>query len=194
MVYFKITNFRVIGEYICFEIKYQVYMICLKIILYLVILIWQKCRRCFIIIAENAMDEVETRLYNIRQDKISEDNVYQFLLFFDKLYDKFTLLQKPNIIKYLVFDVSSMELVGYFTIALKPLTVRGETVSNTVKKKLMRVSELDEQSQTYTMSAYLIAQLGKNFKNGAEKRLLVRNCLNLLGTLLKRCSTWVVEW
>lgn len=169
-------------------------MICLKIILYLVILIWQKCRRCFIIIAENAMDEVETRLYNIRQDKISEDNVYQFLLFFDKLYDKFTLLQKPNIIKYLVFDVSSMELVGYFTIALKPLTVRGETVSNTVKKKLMRVSELDEQSQTYTMSAYLIAQLGKNFKNGAEKRLLVRNCLNLLGTLLKRCSTWVVEW
>ena len=87
-----------------------------------------------------------------------------------------------------------MELVGYFTIALKPLTVRGETVSNTVKKKLMRVSELDEQSQTYTMSAYLIAQLGKNFKNGAEKRLLVRNCLNLLGTLLKRCSTWVVEW
>jgi len=194
LVYFKITNFRVIGEYICFEIKYQVYMICLKIILYLVILIWQKCRRCFIIIAENAMDEVETRLYNIRQDKISEDNVYQFLLFFDKLYDKFTLLQKPNIIKYLVFDVSSMELVGYFTIALKPLTVRGETVSNTVKKKLMRVSELDEQSQTYTMSAYLIAQLGKNFKNGAEKRLLVRNCLNLLGTLLKRCSTWVVEW
>ena len=27
---------------------------------------------------ENAIEEVETRLYNIRQDKISEDNVYQF--------------------------------------------------------------------------------------------------------------------
>jgi len=64
-----------------------------------------------------------------------------------------------------------MELVGYFTIALKPLTIRGETVSNTVKKKLMRVSELDEQSQTYTMSAYLIAQLGKNYTNGADKRI-----------------------
>lgn len=25
---------------------------------------------------ENAIEEVETRLYNIRQDKISEDNVY----------------------------------------------------------------------------------------------------------------------
>ena len=42
------------------------------------------------------MEEVETRLYNIRQDKISEDNVYQFLLFFDKLYDKFTDLEKQD--------------------------------------------------------------------------------------------------
>lgn len=45
---------------------------------------------------ENAMEEVETRLYNIRQDKISEDNVYQFLLFFDKLYDKFTALERRH--------------------------------------------------------------------------------------------------
>ena len=64
-----------------------------------------------------------------------------------------------------------MVLVGYFTLALKPLTVRGETVSNTVKRKLLRVSELDENSDTYTMSAYLIAQLGKNFTNGAVKKI-----------------------
>lgn len=79
--------------------------------------------------------------------------------------------KKNQSVTYLVFDISSMELVGYFTIALKPLTVRGETVSNTMKKKLMRVSEMDEQSQTYTMSAYLIAQLGKNFTNGADKKI-----------------------
>ena len=64
-----------------------------------------------------------------------------------------------------------MVLVGYFTLALQSLTVRGETVSNTVKKKLLRVSEWDEKSDTYTMSAYLIAQLGKNFTNGAEKKI-----------------------
>lgn len=79
--------------------------------------------------------------------------------------------KKNQSVTYLVFDISSMELVGYFTIALKPLTVRGETVSKTMKKKLMRVSEIDEQSQTYTMSAYLIAQLGKNFTNGADKKI-----------------------
>ena len=54
---------------------------------------------------ENAMEEVETRLYNIRQEKISEDNVYQFLLFFDKLYDKFTDLEKKTFLKSFLSDV-----------------------------------------------------------------------------------------
>ena len=54
---------------------------------------------------ENAMEEVETRLYNIRQNKISEDNVYQFLLFFDKLYDKFTDLEKKTFLKSFLSDV-----------------------------------------------------------------------------------------
>ena len=54
---------------------------------------------------ENAIEEVETRLYNIRQDKISEDNVYQFLLFFDKLYDEFTDLEKKTFLKSFLSDV-----------------------------------------------------------------------------------------
>ena len=79
--------------------------------------------------------------------------------------------KKNQSVTYLVFSVEDGELLGYFTIALKLLTVRGETVSNTVKRKLLRISELDEETQTYTMSAYLIAQLGKNFANGADKRI-----------------------
>ena len=38
-------------------------------------------------------------------DKISEDNVYQFLLFFDKLYDKFTDLEKKTFLKSFLSDV-----------------------------------------------------------------------------------------
>lgn len=79
--------------------------------------------------------------------------------------------KKNQSVTYLVFSVEDGELLGYFTIALKPLTVRGETISNTVKKKLLRISELDNETQTYTMSAYLIAQLGKNFANEANKRI-----------------------
>ena len=90
--------------------------------------------------------------------------------------------KKSQSVTYLVFSLISMNLVGYFTIALKPLTVRGETVSNTVKRKLLRISELDERSDTYTMSAYLIAQLGKNYTDGRNKEItgkeLVQRCIN----------------
>ena len=93
--------------------------------------------------------------------------------------------KKNQSVTYLVFDISSMVLVGYFTLALKPLTVRGETVSNTVKKKLLRVSECDEKSDTYTMSAYLIAQLGKNFTNGVDKKITGEELLVLAWNKIK---------
>lgn len=86
------------------------------------------------------------------------------------------------------------ELIGYFSIALKPLTVRGETVSNTVKRKLLRISELDEKSQTYTMSAYLIAQLGKTLLMVETIELPEQRCWNWHGRLSKKCSIWVEEW
>lgn len=113
--------------------------------------------------------------------KLGEDDLVQILSEFscEKNPDVERFLKKSAIeftkknqsVTYLVFSVEDGELLGYFTIALKPLTVRGETVSNTVKKKLLRISELDEESQTYTMSAYLVAQLGKNFANDADKRI-----------------------
>ena len=47
-------------------------------------------------------------------------------------------------------------------------------MSNTMKRKLLRISELDEKSDIYTMSAYLIAQLGKNFsESGGTKAALI---------------------
>ena len=48
---------------------------------------------------ETFIEAVEIRLYNIKQEKISGDNVYQFLLFFDNLYDKFTDMEKKIFMK-----------------------------------------------------------------------------------------------
>ena len=93
--------------------------------------------------------------------------------------------KKSQSVTYLVFSLSSMELVGYFTIALRPLTVRGETVSNTVKRKLLRISELDEKSDTYTMSAYLIAQLGKNYTDGRDKEITGKELVELAWTVVE---------
>ena len=75
--------------------------------------------------------------------------------------------------------------MGYFTLALKPLTVRGEAVSNTTKRKLLRISELDERSDTYTMSAYLIAQLGKNYAEYEGKKITGEELLKLAWDKIK---------
>ena len=58
---------------------------------------------------ENNIEEVKNRLLNIRQQKISEENVYQFLLYFDKLYDKFTDLEKKEFLSSFVEQVDIYE-------------------------------------------------------------------------------------
>ena len=58
---------------------------------------------------ETFIEAVETRLYNIKQEKISGDNVYQFLLFFDKLYDRFTDMEKKTFMKSFLEEVNIYE-------------------------------------------------------------------------------------
>ena len=135
------------------------------------------------------------RYLNSDNPKLGESRLLQVLSGFSCLRnpDVERFLKKSSVeftkknqsVTYLVFDISSMVLVGYFTLALKPLTVRGETVGNTVKKKLLRVSEWDEKSDTYTMSAYLIAQLGKNFTNGADQKITGEELLALAWDKIK---------
>lgn len=144
----------------------------------------------------NRYSVVNIRHYlNIDNPKLGEHRLFQVLSgfscprnpdverFLKKSSVEFT--KKNQSVTYLVFDISSMRLVGYFTLALKPLTVRGKTVSNTVKRKLLRISELDEKSDTYTMSAYLIAQLAKNHLENAENKITGAKLLELAWNKIK---------
>jgi hypothetical protein len=74
-------------------------------------------------------------------------------------------------VTYLVFSNDDASLVGYFILTIKPITVNADNFSNTMKRKIARVSESDEENGTYTLSAYLIAQLGKNFKDGVNEKI-----------------------
>lgn len=58
---------------------------------------------------EESMNELEQRMLNIKQQKVSADNVYQFLLFFDKLYTKFTDIEKKQFLKSFVSEVHIFE-------------------------------------------------------------------------------------
>lgn len=79
--------------------------------------------------------------------------------------------KKNQSVTYLVFSNEDAALVGYFTLAIKSISVDASGFSNTMKRKIARVSELDETNGTYTLSAYLVAQLGKNFANGLNEKV-----------------------
>ena len=44
--------------------------------------------------------------------------------------------KKHQAVTYLVLSAEDVELLGYFSITIKPIVVRAESFSNTVKKKL----------------------------------------------------------
>lgn len=89
--------------------------------------------------------------------------------FFKEQSIEFT--KKNQSVTYLVVTTDDATLVGYFTLAIKPINVNADNFSNTMKKKIARVSELDPSNGTYTLSAYLIAQLGKNYADNANERI-----------------------
>ena len=70
--------------------------------------------------------------------------------------------------------------VGFFTLTIKPLTIGiNDIKSNTQRKKIERICKLDEKTQSYTMAAYLIAQLGKNFYHGFNEKISGDDLLNV---------------
>jgi hypothetical protein len=83
------------------------------------------------------------RYLNSVDSKLGENRLFQVLSgfscpknpdvehFFKNSSIEFT--KKNQSVTYLIFVSGTMELVGYFTLALKPLTIKGEAVSNIFK-------------------------------------------------------------
>lgn len=87
--------------------------------------------------------------------------------------------KKNQSVTYLVFSKEDATLVGYFTLAVKPITVNSTIISNTTKRKLLRVGQIDEDNQELHLAAYLIAQLGKNFTNDANDKITGQQLLEI---------------
>ena len=98
--------------------------------------------------------------------------------------------KKNQSVTYLVFSNEDASLVGYFTITIKPITVNAENFSNTMKRKIARVSELDEENGTYTLSAYLLHNWGKNFKDGANEKITGEQLLHAAVDTIKELSIY----
>ncbi len=60
-------------------------------------------------------------------------------------------------------------LTGYFTLSTKIFDIPKKSVSSNMKRKINRFGNYNSEMKCYTISAPLIAQLGKNYTNGYDK-------------------------
>ncbi len=67
-------------------------------------------------------------------------------------------------VTYLVMD-SDGKPAAIFSLTHKAINIKDEILSSTLRKKIRRYAQLDEETNTYMVSAFLIAQFGKNYEN-----------------------------
>lgn len=65
-------------------------------------------------------------------------------------------------VTYLVFD-KDYRFIAYFTLTHKSSLISADMLSNTAKKKLSMYAKLDDNINCFDVSAFLIAQFGKNY-------------------------------
>jgi len=75
--------------------------------------------------------------------------------------------------------LSSFAFVGYYTISSKLISVDPSAVNSREAKKLREHGVYDVSKKTYTASAILVGQLGKNYANGNDTLIGGTDILNL---------------
>ena len=75
--------------------------------------------------------------------------------------------KKKISITYLIMD-NDYNVVSLFTLAHKIIDVNCSGFSNTTKKKLKKYADANGLDNTLSLSAFLIAQLGKNYRDNIE--------------------------
>ena len=66
-------------------------------------------------------------------------------------------------ITYTVNDLDDGQILGFFALTHKAILIPSAGLSSTSRKKLERFARLDRATGEYMASAFLIAQLGKNY-------------------------------
>ena len=74
-------------------------------------------------------------------------------------------------ITYLLLDHIDGEIAGFFTLAHKAIEIKNDSISNTTRRKLSAHARLDSDTNSFTVSAFLLAQIGKNYAIEAGKRI-----------------------
>ena len=92
--------------------------------------------------------------------------------------------RKSVTVTHLVLDEDTGLFVGYFALTHKPVVFQSSALSGVQRKRVERFARLNSNTGAYTVSAFLIAQIGKNYLarngdliSGEELLALARNRL-----------------
>ena len=99
-----------------------------------------------------------------------------------KAYD---FARKKLSVTYLVVNEDNY-ITAIFTLAHKAVEIGNASLSNSKRKKISRYAVLDSGTGSYTVSAFLIAQFGKNYALDADKRLSGNELMDLVFEVLER--------
>ena len=87
-------------------------------------------------------------------------------------------------ITYLVIDEES-RIAGIFTLIHKAVQLLDAGLTGTVRKKIQRHARLDEATDSYILSAFLVAQFGKNYQYGESNVLKGNELMDMTIVTLK---------
>lgn len=109
-------------------------------------------------------------------------------------YKSIEFAKKKLSVTYLVIRKlhdARIVLSGIFTLAYKAVEVTNKNVSSTVRRKLLRYARLDEEGEKYNVSAFLIAQFGKNDSVPKEYSFSGNELMDLTFEILKHVQYYI---
>lgn len=124
----------------------------------------------------------ETNLKELLSDFYCPKNeeIQQFVR--AKAYD---FARKKLSVTYLVVNEDNY-ITAIFTLAHKAVEIGNASLSNSKRKKISRYAVLDSGTGSYTVSAFLIAQFGKNYALDADKRISGNELMDLTFKVLEK--------
>ena len=98
-------------------------------------------------------------------------------------------------VTHLILDENG-QIASYFTLTHKPANISAETLSKSAVKTLSRYAILDADSNSFNISAFLIAQFGKNSAYTGKERIsgdkMMDFCLEILDGVQKQVGGGIV--
>lgn len=81
-----------------------------------------------------------------------------------------------------------MKLLGYFSLANKIICIHKNSLSNKLRSRISKFATYDNDNNTYTLGAILIAQLGKNYKDNLNNLITGQDLLSIACNKVKEAQ------